>query len=93
MNEIAIRTDHPTRDFKGVRALDDLTIEVQAGTVFGFLGPNGSGKTTTINLLLGLLAPTAGIADVLGFDTRLQADAARGSGQARCWSSPDCTSA
>ncbi len=74
MSEIAIRTAHLTRDFKSVRALDDLTIEVQAGTVFGFLGPNGSGKTTTIHVLLGLMAPTAGSAEVLGFDTRSQAD-------------------
>ena len=53
-----------------VRALDDLTIEVPAGIVFGFLGPNGAGKTTTIRLLLGLLEPSRGSAEVLGFDTR-----------------------
>jgi ABC-2 type transport system ATP-binding protein len=70
MSDVAIRTVHLTRDFKSVRAVDDLTMEVPAGMVFGFLGPNGSGKTTTINLLLGLLEPTAGSAEVLGFDTR-----------------------
>ena len=47
------------------------------GIVFGFLGPNGSGKTTTIRLLLGLLEPTAGQARVLGFDLRTQADEIR----------------
>jgi ABC-2 type transport system ATP-binding protein len=68
---------HITRDFKSVRAVDDLTMDVQAGAVFGFLGPNGSGKTTTINLLLGLLEPTMGNAEVLGFDTRSHADDVR----------------
>jgi ABC-2 type transport system ATP-binding protein len=64
-----IRTQALTRDFKSTRAVDGLTIEVPAGIVFGFLGPNGSGKTTTIRMLLGLLEPTSGHAGVLGFDT------------------------
>ncbi len=74
MSDVAICMTHLTRDFKNVRAVDDLTMEVPEGVVFGFLGPNGSGKTTTINLLLGLLEPTTGSAEVLGFDTRTQAD-------------------
>ena len=57
-NSNAIRTTGLTRDFPRVRAVDGLTLEVPAGIVFGFLGPNGSGKTTTIRLLLGLLEPT-----------------------------------
>ncbi len=81
MNEIAIRTESLTRDFESkespVRALHGLTLEVPAGTIFGFLGPNGAGKTTTIRLLLGLLEPTAGRAQVLGFDTRTRADEVR----------------
>jgi len=64
----AIRTEMLSRHFGAVRALDDLTFEVATGSVFGFLGPNGSGKTTTIRLLLGLLRPTAGRAEVLGLD-------------------------
>ncbi len=68
----AIRTDGLTRDFSTVRAVDGLTMEVPTGSVFGFLGPNGAGKTTTIRLLLGLLEPSAGRAEVLGFDTRRQ---------------------
>ena len=77
MTEIAIRTENLTRDFDTVRAVDGLSLEVPKGIVFGFLGPNGSGKTTTIRLLLGLLEPTGGRAEVLGFDTRMQAGAVR----------------
>jgi ABC-2 type transport system ATP-binding protein len=53
----------------GIRALDDLTIEVRQGEIFGFLGPNGAGKSTAIRLLLGFLHPTAGRATVLGHDS------------------------
>lgn len=77
MNGYAIRTTHLTRDFAAVRAVDDITLEVESGTVFGFLGPNGTGKTTTIRLLLGLLEPSAGNAEVLGHDTRRNPDEIR----------------
>ncbi|MDO8963918.1 MAG: ABC transporter ATP-binding protein [Coriobacteriia bacterium] len=70
MTNIAIRTEGLTRSFGPVRAVDALSIEVPEGSVFGFLGPNGSGKTTTIRLLLGLLAPDAGTLKVLGHDVR-----------------------
>ena len=72
-----IRLENLRRDFGPVRAVDGLSLAVPAGVIFGFLGPNGAGKTTTINLLLGLLEPTAGRAEVLGFDTRTQADEVR----------------
>ena len=72
-----IRTEHLSRFFGTVKAVDDLSLEVPAGIVFGFLGPNGAGKTTTIHLLLGLLEPAQGQASVLGFDTRTQADEIR----------------
>jgi ABC-2 type transport system ATP-binding protein len=77
MAETAIYTENLARHFGAVRAVDDLSLEVPAGMVFGFLGPNGAGKTTTIHLLLGLLAPTAGRAEVLGFETRQQGQAVR----------------
>ena len=77
MSKLAIRTENLTRDFDTVRAVDGLSLQIPQGTVFGFLGPNGSGKTTTIRLLLGLLEPTGGRAEVLGFDTRTQACAIR----------------
>ncbi|MDT8898255.1 ABC transporter ATP-binding protein [Thermanaerothrix sp. 4228-RoL] len=80
MLDYAIRTEHLTRTFGSLRAVDDLTLEVPRGIIFGFLGPNGAGKTTTIRLLLGLLPPSAGTACVLGYDVITQADAIR----ARC---------
>ena len=74
---IAIRTVGLSRDFGSVRAVEDLTIDVPAGTIYGFLGPNGAGKTTTIRLLLGLLEPSAGEAWVLGNDVRSGSQAIR----------------
>ncbi len=75
--DLAIRTDDLGRRFGQIRAVDGLSLKVPRGIVFGFLGPNGSGKTTTIRLLLGLLEPTAGRAEVLGFDTSTQGDEIR----------------
>src|SRR5208283_3696599 len=71
-SEVVIETRNLTkvyRDFWGrqkVRALKGLDLEVRRGEVFGLLGPNGSGKTTTVKLLLGLLFPTSGQALVFG---------------------------
>jgi ABC-2 type transport system ATP-binding protein len=53
-----------------VTALDGLSLQVEAGEIFGFLGPNGAGKTTTIRVLLGLLTPTSGFAEILGHPSR-----------------------
>ena len=89
MSETIIRTENLTRDFQTtrtpdgpansgtIRAVDHLTLEIPSGIVFGFLGPNGSGKTTTIRLLLGLLEPSEGRAEVFQYDTRKQAHAIR----------------
>ena len=63
-----IKTQGLTKTYGLVHALSDLTLSIEAGEIFGLLGPNGSGKTTTIRLLLGLLRPTAGRATVAGFD-------------------------
>jgi len=77
MNQIAIQTEQLTRAFGNLVAVDNLSLQVPSGSIFGFLGPNGSGKTTTIRLLLGLLAPTRGGARVLGYDISTQADSIR----------------
>jgi ABC-2 type transport system ATP-binding protein len=77
MNEYAIRTNQIHKEFKTVTAVDNLSLEIPPGTIFGFLGPNGSGKTTTIRLLLGLLEPTRGSAEILGHDTRTDSEAIR----------------
>lgn len=74
---LAIRTRGLSRQFGALHAVDDLTLEIPAGIIFGFLGPNGSGKTTTIRLLLGLHEPSAGDAEVLGYDIRTHAGAVR----------------
>ena len=75
-----IRTEHLSRSFGTVKAVDDLNLEVPPGIIFGFLGPNGAGKTTTIHLLLGLIPPMQGQASVLGLDVSKQGDEIR----ARC---------
>ena len=64
----AVTTSGLTKHFGKTVALDGLTIEVEAGEVFGFLGPNGAGKTTTLRLLMSMLRPTSGSAAVLGLD-------------------------
>jgi|SRR5579884_1556988 len=63
-----LRTEHLTKDYGRSRALDDLNLSLQRGEVFGLLGPNGSGKTTALRLLLGFLRPTAGHAWIEGHD-------------------------
>jgi ABC-2 type transport system ATP-binding protein len=65
-----IRTYDLTKRFKSLTAVDRINFEVQRGEVYGFLGPNGAGKTTTIAMLLGLVRPSAGSAEILGYDIR-----------------------
>ena len=65
---IVIDVRHVSKQFNKVAALDDVTFSVGEGEVFGYLGPNGSGKTTTVRLMLGLLKPSAGEALLLGKD-------------------------
>ncbi len=60
----AIETNHLTRTFGSLVAVDDLALAIPEGTVFGFLGPNGAGKTTTVRMLSALIAPSRGSAVV-----------------------------
>ena len=62
----AIATENLTKRFGSAAVVDRINLDVPVGSVFGFLGPNGSGKTTTIRMLLGLIAPTDGDVEVLG---------------------------
>jgi ABC-2 type transport system ATP-binding protein len=71
----AVETDELTRRFGDFVAVDRVTLRVEPGEVFGFLGPNGSGKTTTIRMLCGLIAPSGGAGRVLGFDIGRESEA------------------
>ena len=92
-NKITQHVPHPTQSSHGMapaiemidlcktfgplRAVDHLSLEVERGEIFGLLGPNGSGKTTTINMLSGLSVPTSGEVRVMGYEVRHQARAVR----------------
>jgi ABC-2 type transport system ATP-binding protein len=65
----AIRTSRLTKDYGAGRGLFDLDLKIAAQEVFGYLGPNGSGKTTTIRLLMGMIRPTSGSAWIFGLDS------------------------
>ena len=65
---LVIRTEHLTKRFGKLVAVDDLNLEVRKGDVFGFLGPNGSGKSTTMGMMLGLIAPTSGTVELFGLN-------------------------
>ena len=63
-----IETEHLTKQFKNIVAVNDLNLSIDEGDTFGFLGPNGAGKTTTIRMLTGFLKPNAGTVRLLGHD-------------------------
>src|SRR5512146_812970 len=77
MSEPVIIVENLTRRFGDFTAVDHINFEVKEGEVVGYLGPNGSGKTTTIRMLLGLLQPTEGRATVLGFDAFRESEEVR----------------
>src|SRR5260221_8995850 len=72
--DIAIDVEGLTKSFEGRQVVRDLSMQVKRGTIFGFLGPNGSGKTTTIRMLCGLLTPDSGHGTCLGFDIITESD-------------------
>ena len=75
--DIGVDVRHVSKDFGTFRALDDVTLQVPRGEIFGLLGPNGSGKSTLIRILCGLLKPTAGEATVDGLDVDQQGEEVR----------------
>ncbi len=77
MNTSVITINQLTRHFKETVAVDNLSLEVHAGEIFGFLGHNGAGKTTTVRLLNGVIEPTSGSMNVLGLDPQVDGPALR----------------
>ena len=71
-HEVVLRTTGLVKRFGSITAVDGLDLEVRRGEVVGLLGPNGAGKSTTIGMVLGLITPTAGTAEVLGRDVRVR---------------------
>ena len=72
MPDIAISADKLTKRFGKFTAVDEISFEIPYGSIFGFLGANGAGKSTTIRMLCGILAPTSGTGKVGGFDVQAQ---------------------
>ncbi len=73
-SDIAIDVHGLSKSFEGREVVHDLSMQVKRGSIYGFLGPNGSGKTTTIRMLCGLLTPDSGEGRCLGYDIRRDAD-------------------
>src|SRR5881396_1285940 len=71
----AVEARELTKMYGDLVAVDRLSLEVQTGEVFAFLGPNGSGKTTTIRMLCGIITPTSGTGSVLGYDIARESEA------------------
>lgn len=72
---LAIQTTHLAKSFGPLMAVKDLNLEVKAGEIFGLVGPDASGKTTTLRMLCGILRPDGGEATVAGYDIRKEAEA------------------
>jgi ABC-2 type transport system ATP-binding protein len=72
-----IRTEHLSKRYNSLTAVDDVSFEVTPGEVLGFLGPNGAGKTTTMRMLAGFVTPTGGKASICGHDVEKDALAAK----------------
>src|ERR1041385_6344308 len=72
-----IKTEHLSKRYDTLTAVDDVSFEVKPGEVLGFLGPNGAGKTTTMRMIAGFIAPTSGKASICGHDVETDAVAAK----------------
>ncbi len=76
---IKLSAENLSKTYGKLRAVDDVSLKVQAGEIVGFLGPNGAGKTTTLKMLIGLLKPDSGKINIAGFD--LEGDPIRAKSQ------------
>jgi ABC-2 type transport system ATP-binding protein len=74
MSDGVVQVRNLVKTFGPVKAVQDISFDIRRGELFGILGPNGSGKTTTIRMLCGLIKPTSGSASVAGFDVTTQPD-------------------
>jgi ABC-2 type transport system ATP-binding protein len=74
-NQFVIETENLTRQFRDLVAVDNLNLEIKRGEIFGLVGPDGAGKTTTIRMLAAIMDPTQGRATVAGYDTVKEAEA------------------
>ncbi len=70
--QTVVKTEALTKKYGDFTALDNLSIELQAGQILGFIGPNGAGKTTTIKILVGLSKPTSGTASICGVNCTVE---------------------
>jgi len=77
VSETVIKVNNLSRHFGDLKAIQNLNLEIEKGNIYGFLGPNGCGKTTAIRLLTGLLKPTAGTVNVLGYELPKDAEKLR----------------
>ncbi len=74
-----IKTEHLSKRYEALTAVDDVSFEVRPGEVLGFLGPNGAGKSTTMRMLAGFITPTSGTASICGHDVETDTLAAKAS--------------
>jgi ABC-2 type transport system ATP-binding protein len=77
MENYAIYTENLTKTFHKFVAVDKINLQIKPGEIYGFLGPNGAGKSTTIRMLCGIILPTSGIGQVLGFDIKKEVEKIR----------------
>ncbi|EEW10553.1 putative ABC transporter, ATP-binding protein [Vibrio mimicus VM573] len=77
MSDYAILAENVVKQFGHFKAIENINLKVERGSIYGFLGPNGCGKSTTIRVLTGLLQPTAGQVSVLGLSIPKQSELLR----------------
>ena len=77
MNENIIQTINLTKEYGNIKAVDNVSLSIRKGEIFGLLGPNGAGKTTLIHMLCTILRPTSGTASINGFDIIKEPDKVR----------------